>query len=53
VDYIHYNPVKYGLACSPGEWRYSSFHTFVKQGYYSLDSGAGERVEVGIKMGME
>jgi putative transposase len=52
VDYIHNNPVKHGLGCSPGAWRYSSFHTFVKQGYYSLDWGAGKRVEVGMEMGM-
>ncbi len=24
-DYIHYNPVKHGLAASPNEWRHSSF----------------------------
>ena len=53
VDYIHYNPVKHGLARAPRAWRYSSFHTFVKQGFYSLDWGAGERVEVGIEVGME
>ena len=41
VNYIHYNPVKHGLAQSPVAWRYSSFHTFVKQGYYSIDWGGG------------
>ncbi len=25
-DYIHYNPVKHGLACCPHGWRWSSFH---------------------------
>jgi hypothetical protein len=25
LDYIHYNPVKHGLAASPKEWPYSSF----------------------------
>jgi len=33
-DYIHYNPVKHGLAKSPSEWKYSSFEKFVKLGIY-------------------
>ena len=39
VEYIHYNPVKHGLARSPGEWRYSSFGRFVKLGLYAEDWG--------------
>ena len=53
VDYIHYNPVKHGLAQAPSAWRYSSIHAFVKQGYYSLDWGAGERIDVGNEVEME
>ena len=53
VDYIHYNPVKHGLACAPAAWQHSSFHVFVKQGFYSLNWVAGERVEVGMEVGME
>jgi putative transposase len=53
VDTIHYNPVKHGLTRAPGLWRYSSFHTFVKQGYYALDWGGGEGVEVVKEAGME
>jgi len=33
-DYIHYNPVKHGLADSPAEWEYSSFRKFVENGLY-------------------
>ena len=40
VDYIHYNPVKHGLASSPGTWRYSSFSSFVRRGCYEPDWGA-------------
>jgi putative transposase len=40
IDYIHYNPVKHGLAKTPGEWKHSSFHTFVREGFYSPDWGA-------------
>ncbi len=33
-DYIHWNPVKHGLADHPGNWPYTSFHQFVKRGVY-------------------
>ena len=39
LDYIHYNPVKHGLVSRVQEWPYSSFHRFVKRGYYSPDWG--------------
>jgi len=39
TDYIHYNPVKHGLAVTPREWPYSSFHRFVREGWY--DAGWG------------
>ncbi len=38
-DYIHYNPVKHGLADSPSEWKYSSFREFVEKGLYRQDWG--------------
>ncbi len=34
VDYIHFNPVKHGHVPRAGDWPYSSFHRFVKQGMY-------------------
>jgi putative transposase len=33
-DYIHFNPVKHGLASSAAAWPYSTFHRAVAQGYY-------------------
>lgn len=36
-DYIHYNPVKHGLAKTPADWKYSSFHRYVNNGVYELD----------------
>jgi putative transposase len=36
-DYIHYNPVKHGLAKCPHAWAYSSFQRFVEGGFYSQD----------------
>ncbi|MHC5022888.1 MAG: REP-associated tyrosine transposase [Planctomycetota bacterium] len=34
VDYIHYNPVKHGLAHCPHEWDYTSFHRYVARRIY-------------------
>ena len=34
LDYIHYNPVKHGLVEKAANWEYSTFHKFVKQGFY-------------------
>lgn len=34
MDYIHYNPVKHGLAQYPADWPYSTFHRHVAQGLY-------------------
>jgi putative transposase len=41
VDYIHYNPVKHGLAKSPIDWPYSSFRRHVEAGTYPADWGRG------------
>jgi putative transposase len=35
--YIHYNPVRHGLAAQAQDWPWSSFHRCVRQGIYSLD----------------
>lgn len=34
MDYIHFNPIKHGLARCPHEWPWSSFHRWVRQGVY-------------------
>jgi putative transposase len=34
LDYIHFNPVKHGLAELPEQWSYSSFGDYVAQGVY-------------------
>ena len=41
-DYIHYTPVKHGLAKCPKEWSASSFHRWVEQGVYAKDWGCGK-----------
>ncbi len=39
VDYVHFNPVKHGLAPSAGEWPFSSFRRAVARGDYPADWG--------------
>jgi putative transposase len=39
VDYIHWNPVRHGLAASPAAWPWSSFRRFVTQGLYPAEWG--------------
>ena len=41
-DYIHYNPVKHGLARSPRDWLYSTFHKHVQTGIYPMEWGMSE-----------
>ncbi|MBZ2188115.1 transposase [Alcanivorax sp. JB21] len=40
MDYIHFNPVKHGLAPRAVDWPFSSFHRAVRQGLYSPDWAA-------------
>jgi len=52
VDYIHFNPVKHGLAAQPADWPFSSFTRSVTLGMYPSDwagdcrgsAGTGERL---------
>lgn len=37
VDYIHFNPVKHGLASCPHAWSHSSFDRWVKSRHYTAD----------------
>jgi putative transposase len=41
MDYIHFNPVKHGLAAHPADWPFSSFARCVTLGLYPSD-WAGE-----------
>lgn len=45
IDYVHYNPVKHGLVSKVKEWEYSSFHSFVKNGYYDETWGSTQNEE--------
>lgn len=41
LDYIHYNPVKHGLVARVGDWPYSTFHRYVREGFYPENWGEG------------
>jgi putative transposase len=41
VDYLHFNPVKHGLAPRVPDWPHSTFHRFVKTGIYPPDWAGG------------
>jgi putative transposase len=41
LDYIHYNPVKHGLAACPKDWPFSSFRRWVGRGVYPLNWACG------------
>jgi len=34
VDYIHYNPLKHNMVERVEDWPWSSYHRFVKEGFY-------------------
>ncbi len=51
MDYIHYNPVKHGLARAARKWELSSFSRCVQAGLYEADWGIGEGK--GIKFAKE
>jgi len=46
LDYIHYNPVKHGLAARPADWQWSSFKRAVAQGWYEPSWGAREPADI-------
>jgi putative transposase len=50
IDYIHYNPVKHRLVSRVVDWRYSSFHRYVRQGLLPADWG-GETTEISGRFG--
>ncbi|MCU7927386.1 MAG: transposase [Candidatus Thiodiazotropha sp. (ex Dulcina madagascariensis)] len=47
LDYIHYNPVKHGLAKAVADYRWSSFGEYFQRGMYL--AGWGETMPKGIE----
>jgi putative transposase len=42
VDYIHWNPRKHNLVSRVRDWKWSSFHRFVRRGEYDINWGASD-----------
>jgi putative transposase len=40
LDYIHFSPVKHGWVSRVADWPHSSFHRFVRSGWYPLEWAA-------------
>ncbi|MBI5599842.1 MAG: transposase, partial [Deltaproteobacteria bacterium] len=53
TDYIHYNPVKHGLAESPKDWPHTSFHRYVDMGVYDREWGSGREMAFDECVGRE
>ena len=53
VEYIHYNPVKHGLAGAPKDWEFSSFHRYVREGVYDIRWGETEGINFVAGIGHE
>lgn len=41
-DYIHYNAVKHGLVERAVDWKWSSFHRYVREEIYDANWAAGD-----------
>ena len=53
INYIHYNPVKHGYAKSVKDWKYSSFHKFVKNKFYDINWGSNTDIKEIIDLDFE
>jgi len=42
VDYIHYNPVKHGLVKCLEDWPWSTYHRYVREGFYGRTTDLGK-----------
>jgi putative transposase len=51
VDYLHWNPVKHGVAGRVVDWPWSSFHRFVAEGLYEPGWGEGVAPDQELKAG--
>lgn len=47
MDYVHFNPVKHGVARNVADWPYSTFHRLVREGVYPTNWGGGDTPAAG------
>jgi putative transposase len=53
LDYIHYNPVKHGYTKQVRNWKFSSFHKFIKLKNYEPNWGSESDIKNLIKLEYE
>lgn len=53
IEYIHYNPVKHGYTKSPSDWKWSSFHRYVRESSYDINWGCGAELKFEDNVGNE
>ena len=46
LEYLHYNPVKHGLAQTPSQYPWSTFHRHVRSGVYEPEWGGSEDADL-------
>jgi putative transposase len=51
IEYIYYNPVKYGLVAAPEDQPDSRFHKYIQRGIYLKDLGADQTIIFDPKVG--
>jgi len=49
VDYIHYNPVKHELVDRVEDWPWSTYHRYVRGGFYGKSNDFDDVIKIGIE----
>ncbi|MCP4259536.1 MAG: transposase [Planctomycetes bacterium] len=47
VDYIHYNPIKHELVSRIEDWPWSTYHRYVKEGFYGESNDFEDVIKIG------
>ena len=45
INYIHFNPVKHALVADPADWPWSTYHRYLREGYYGRQPLLDRRAE--------
>ncbi|MBN1805247.1 MAG: transposase [Sedimentisphaerales bacterium] len=49
IDYIHYNPVKHELVSKVEDWKWSTYHRYVREGFYGKNNDFEDIVKIEIE----
>jgi putative transposase len=45
INYIHFNPIKHGLVTDPADWPWSTYHRYLREGYYGRQALSDRQVD--------